>query len=106
MKTIATILFSIAILMCVGCAGDCIKMGGTFEGISGELEYCVDKGKSKTEGTPVLTAPSGEKLFSVGETFLDQILSILDTEEPGAKSVNAADASVSAYKKLMMILKK
>lgn len=64
-----------------GCAGKhCIKVGGTYEGNSGELEYCYEKEVSKSVGLPILSNESGQSVI-LSEKQIGKLLEKVDTEK-------------------------
>jgi len=81
------------ILLCIfiaGCAGHCIRVGGSYKDYSGDLEYCFNSQKSKDTGVPVIeeTKETGETKDFFGFD-MDQIKSIYDR----VKGVTASSES-------------
>lgn len=59
----------LCILFLLGCEGmNCIKVGGAYDGIEGNIEYCFDKKESQEAGRPILISETGQKLLSISES--------------------------------------
>ncbi len=80
-------------LIFVGCSGKhCVKIGGDYEGIQGNIEYCFDAGQSTSEGRPILVnKDTGDKLFGFSEGDLAGIIKILDTGIVKAEGVKESN---------------
>ena len=97
MKNIIVIL---SIFLIAGCAGGkCIKVGGTYEGAEGNIEYCWDQASSEKEGTAVTVDKDGKKLFGFGEDDLKKLLEKLKGKEETAK----AEEVLSLYQQLVRV---
>jgi len=84
MKT--TMLITLCLVL-ASCAGDCIKIGGTYGDKSGSFEYCFDSVKSIELGVPVLSGENGE-LFGITK---DQAQDIKDMIENPVQAKNTAE---------------
>jgi len=91
MRFFLIFLISLSLFSFVGCTGrHCIKIGGTYEGIDGNLEYCWDEAKSADAGVPVLSGDSGTLFGFLDKDINDLLLMIATdtaTEETKAKEV-------------------
>ena len=89
----------IAILaLLTACAGNhCIKVGGSYDGVTGELEYCYDETSSKETGITVLSGDS-EKAVLLNEK---QVSKLLEKVAPEQKSL----LNVSPMKRLSELVK-
>jgi len=62
-----------------GCAGShCIKLGGNYQGIDGDIEYCFSQEKTEKNGLP--TTETNEVL--VDESVLEKLLSKAEGPKP------------------------
>lgn len=75
-------IISFAILaLFVGCNGQhCIKVGGNYEGVNGELEYCFDAGKTQEIGSPVVSSSQGKEYVGITENEAKKIVEALEPE--------------------------
>jgi len=90
MKYFFSVLLVIIILS--GCQGmHCFKIFGEYKGISGETEYCFNKGESKSSGVPSFESKTAG---GVGETIYaftaDQVSKIKDKLLDGVDKVKDA----------------
>lgn len=71
------IVLSLLIFVLCSCAGQhCIKIGGNYEGVEGNLEYCFDFKSSEKIDMPVLEGIGGQKLLAVKIEELEKLLEI------------------------------
>jgi hypothetical protein len=69
----------------LGCAGkNCIKVGGTYQGIDGSVEYCYDSGASKEAGKTVLQGTDGASVV-LSPKDVATVLKLVGTSEASAK---------------------
>jgi len=69
---IALVIVAVVI---AGCSGHCLKLSGGYSGVTGELEYCIDKPASENAGKPVLTdSKTGLKSIVISEKDAEKIL--------------------------------
>lgn len=63
------IIAIVAILGLVGCSGQhCVTVGGTYDGVTGDVSYCYSADKTAEAGVPVLESEKGEAyLFDFGQ---------------------------------------
>lgn len=73
MEKIIAIILIVVCLCLAGCSGHCVRVEGTYEGISGGVEYCFDKAKSDKAGAPVFKDGKGESIFGIGKDTLRKI---------------------------------
>lgn len=71
--TIVAIILLFTVLSCIGCSGHCIKVGGSYQGIQGDVEYCFSQEKSDKNGIPTLESGGLDKIV-VDESTLDKLL--------------------------------
>lgn len=91
MKYLLVSVLALSILS--GCnAKHCIKIGGTYDGINGNLEYCYDQ-QSK-EARPVLEAQNGSKLIVLTEQDAQKIVSKIEPQAKNEKSLSQQTAFV------------
>jgi hypothetical protein len=77
----------------LGCNGQhCIKIGGNYDGIEGNIEYCFDQKESKEAGRPILISETGRKLLAITESDAAKINKL--TEKNMTKS-SVLKASIS-----------
>ena len=62
----SVILASLATCSC-GAGKHCIKVGGAYSGIDGEIEYCYDVEKSKEAKANIYTAADGQTALLLTE---------------------------------------
>jgi len=95
---------SLAILgIMTGCALDgkkCIRVGGGWDGKTGEMEYCWDSQKSEKEKAPVLIDTNGESNYILPERDIQDITAMFPTN--GEITANNVE---SPYQKLCCRLK-
>jgi hypothetical protein len=72
-----SIIVTVLVLSFIGCAGQCIKVGGSYQGIQGEVEYCFSQEKSEKNGLPTMEAEGLDKIL-LDESILDKLLSKLE----------------------------
>jgi len=86
------VVFGLALLC--SCAGQhCITIGGEYEGVQGNVEYCFDKEQSKQEGIPTFTNTEG-KSYLIPEEDIIAANEVLQK----AEVVSAKTTSVSPIK--------
>jgi len=69
------------ILLLTGCSGkQCIKVGGEYQGVIGDVEYCYDFGQSKNNGVPTLIGQDA-LLFGFTEEQIKDILKKIHSEK-------------------------
>jgi hypothetical protein len=88
-------------LALAGCSGSCLRIGGSYNGIDGSIEYCFSQEKSDAVGVPVL---EGDKEDSYVITD-DQVEKILDLVGLSCSGLGVI-ASGNNAKKLFDLLKK
>lgn len=76
-KLFVDLLIIFAFVFLGGCAGHCVKIGGKYEGIQGDVEYCFDSKESGKAGVPSWSITSDdditEKLYSFTEEQVKKI---------------------------------
>jgi len=95
MKTRYILILVVFVMVFAGCnGGHCIKVGGTYQGVSGDVEYCFDTGKSEGLGVPVFDElmDTGEttELFSFTEDQINEILEKVK-EKAGFSALNVPE---------------
>jgi len=77
-------LLLIAMLLS-SCSGNhCIKVGGAYGDVGGEVEYCWDAKEAAESGVPVLIG-TGQRYFGMTEEQIKSILAKLKEEETEVK---------------------
>lgn len=77
-KALFLLIFLIAIVSLPGCGyNHCIKLGGGYNGVEGEIEWCYSPVKSQAEGRPILENEEGEKLVGLTETDVSTVLDMV-----------------------------
>lgn len=100
------ILVTLCILGLVfgGCSGmHCIKVGGTYGGVTGDLEYCYNAGKSSEVGTPVFENKEGSELIAVPKKELEEVADQLENKA-GADVKTSSALTDHPYKRIKRIL--
>ena len=70
-----------------GCAGHhCISIGGEYEGVNGNIEYCWDIDKTKKTGIPVLKDNKGKENYIISKDRVQTINNMLKD-----KKINASE---------------
>jgi len=65
----------ILILFATGCSGrQCLKVGGSYDGISGNIEYCYDSKASSQVGVPALVDSQGKTSYLLGEQEIEKLV--------------------------------
>lgn len=65
----------VGMLLLAGCGGShCIKVGGTYQGVAGNVEYCFSEEKSASNKLPTLES-GGTTQVIVDEGALDKLIS-------------------------------
>jgi hypothetical protein len=100
-KILALVVF---VLFAEGCSSPgCIKIGGSYGGVDGSVEYCFSQEKSSDAGIPAFEEkkPSGDKetLWGIGESLIDKIIGKI-----GGGGDASALGSKSKIKELMRLL--
>ncbi len=92
----------IFLIMCGGCAGSCISLGGSYDGkYSGNIEYCFDAAESEKAGVVAFDTGNGEKVYSFDEEIIQGLLDKLK-DKIGIKSAeNEAKHPVKELMELM-----
>ncbi len=85
MKILNIFLFALLLLGCN--AKHCIKVGGEYEGIAGNVEYCYDAEESKQIGVPVFEGPKQEENYLLSEAMIEAINKELDEVTTAAASI-------------------
>lgn len=68
------IFLIVMIIFLAGCSNlKSIKIGGSYEGISGETEWTFSDAESKKAGTPVLVDKNGVKLYLIPEKQIQSL---------------------------------
>ena len=76
------IIICVLVFTFVGCTGQhCIKVGGNYEGVQGELEYCFDAGKTQEIGSPVTASSQGKEYIGITEQEAKKIMEALEPEQ-------------------------
>lgn len=93
-----TVLSIVVIVMCLflfGCSGKhCIKVGGSYEGIQGDLEYCFDYVKSQEAQHPVYSNEK-DSVVLISESNAQKINYLIEKQElKNSESVNENKESV------------
>lgn len=94
------------IVMISGCGtGSCIKIGGSYQGISGDIEYCFNGQKTEAVGRPVLenTKDASQSLLGITDTDIDKILGSIQDKVKDAIGIKEAKDKKTA---LVRFLKK
>lgn len=84
-----------------GCSGKhCVKIGGEYQGINGDLEYCFDNEKSKEVGVPVAKSESGDS-FLLSREQVEKLGNVKDDENKkiGLKSNLSAEIIIKRLNK-------
>lgn len=75
----------VIVMFFVGCAGqNCFKVGGDYQGINGNIEYCYSPKDSESEKTPTFDSATG-KGYIVTEAQISEAV----------KAMEASKASIS-----------
>lgn len=74
-----------------GCGQHCVKVGGEYQGVDGEIEYCFSLDKSKEAGLPAFEGDNGKSIFGFD---LDQINGIIDKLKEKGKKIIGLSAPV------------
>lgn len=90
------IIIAIIAILC-GCSGmNCIKVGGSYEGAQGNLEYCWDSAKSEAASAPVLVSPSGESATIITESQAEKIIeSTQNTQDNPKVSTQSKESAIA-----------
>lgn len=94
------IILLVLCMFAIGCAGkNCIKIGGEYEGIDGNLEYCWNKKTSEKAERPVLQNKEGEKavLLTTEDLKLISPLSEESKNEIGIKVLSPQKSKSRAF---------
>jgi len=80
-----SMIILICVLILAGCSGkQCIKVGGSYDGIDGNVEYCWDGTASDKAGVPVLKDSKGSESLILSKDSLADMLG----ETPSTKSLD------------------
>lgn len=102
MRNIIFLAFLVLCLSVISCTGKhCLKVGGNYEGVNADLEYCFDAGSTSAIGSPVVVDNSGMKYIGISEKEVAEIMKedteVMDTKQPQPTGVQ---------EKLVLFLKK
>lgn len=108
------IAFAAVAAMLAGCAGhSCIKVGGSYQGAGGEMEYCWNAEKTNASGAPAFDKSGGEKetIFGFSLEEVDGIIGRLKEKigEFTASELPSSESSESSehpVRQLKLLLKK
>jgi len=81
-------IFKIIILALLvsGCVGQhCIKIGGAYDGVTGNIEYCFDEVKTKELSAPVINSSNGEQFFGISEKEAQKIIDTIEDQDQSTK---------------------
>lgn len=82
---------AISLIAISGCSGrQCLKVGGSYDGISGNIEYCFDQDASTKEGVPAFSDIGGNKLYIITSGQLDDIKNKINSENKEEKVIPRA----------------
>ena len=71
---ILVLIFALVFMLLFGCSTPgSITIGGSYDGVSGNITYNWDGAKTKDAGLPVFTDDKGNSVAIVGENDLSQI---------------------------------
>lgn len=107
MKKILLVLLFACIPLFVGCAGSCVKVGGSYgdSGIVGEVEYCFSKDKSENSGVPTFESDIGDLFGFDRETISkirDKLKEVTGLKTSGIKDKKAQN--IHPAKEILQIL--
>jgi len=100
------VIVLVAFVVFSGCAGSqCIKIGGSYDGIDGNLEYCWGQKASEDAKTPVLV---GEKtnLTCLTDTDMSALSALLGETGAAKKIMTSTAAADSPVRRVIEIIRK
>jgi hypothetical protein len=104
--TILTLSILILSICIIGCTGQhCIKVGGSYQGVDGNFEYCWNSEKSNELQKPVLTGSDGKNIIGITEEDAAKIIKIAE-DSFEAKGATKEVVRKPPFKALIEILKK
>lgn len=86
--------YILVLLLVTGCAGDCIKIGGSYDGFTGAIEYCFSTQQSQIETRPVLTSSSGGEAVVLSRDDIEGIRDAMVSGEVTEKSTKTATQQI------------
>ena len=98
-------------MIVIGCAGNCIKVGGSYQGIEGEITYCFNAEKTASVEMPVMDSSEGEELIGLSLNEIDKLLTDIEkaeykkAETPTARSLALSLPGSDIYARLKYHLK-
>lgn len=103
MKMSLILIFAILLF---GCGSQhCIKVGGSYEGIQGELEYCFGSSdEMKSLAAPIITSQS-EKFIGISEKEASIILEKIEPKQEEGNEISL-QSKEKAFVRLKNLLKK
>lgn len=90
MKSFVLIAITIILPACGGASRHCISIGGEYDGVQGNVEYCFDKEQSKQEGIPTFTNPDGKSYLIPEEDIVSANEILQKAEAVTAKTTSSA----------------
>lgn len=102
MKLIMILMISLCFVGCAGGGQHCIKIGGTYENVQGDIEYCYNAPQSKQSGVPTLDSEKGKAML-VPES---ELVELVKAAQPDPKNVSAKTAPSKILEKYQAILKR
>ena len=87
MNKVTFCLIAIFVVVFCGCAGDCIRVGGSYDGIDGTLEYCFNGTETRSAGVPAFK--TGDKMIYGFDE--EQVAMLVEMIEMNVGTMRAAD---------------
>jgi hypothetical protein len=98
------LILSVLLLACSG--KHCIKIGGNYEGIQGDLEYCFDQHASAVIQAPILADQDGNPNIILNHQSVEAINEMLGTPVVGLKAFNNFKHRHEDIEQLLRAIKK
>lgn len=98
-NVIVFLLLLIVAVIFSGCSGQsCIKVGGEYSGVNGELEYCYSPDKTQQNGAPTLESAQGE-LYALTAAQIEELNQYFD--KAAAVKPTAAPTNETPIRRLL-----
>jgi hypothetical protein len=100
------VLFMLPALL-LSCAGSCLKVGGSYKDVAGDIEYCFNAQKSKDAGVPAIDG-EGQTFFGITGEQIKEILEKLKDKAKDAAGIKSVGASSPGHpvKQLLLEIKR
>ena len=86
---VLSVLCFVFVFLLAGCAGQhCIKIGGNYEGVQGDIEYCFDAKATEELKAPVIKGSDNVDFIGISKKEASEIIKENEAVEEGETKEN------------------